>query len=327
MFALLVVLPQLLLDVSPSPYGEDRPRAVAPDGSEVPIVAPSLLPKFAPVLAPELAADAGFAPDGSQLPVSAAGSLSVYNVNVPTEAAITAGALGLYVMVDVLIKPTLQGQTSCTQNEGAVCNINDLNTLDRYAVGKSSPAWSTFTDVALGSSIVLPLLYLGLESLVLPTKQPWTDFLGDMLVLSESLALSAAADTVFKFAFRRPRPDRYLPSATPTTFDDELSLPSGHAEMVAAATTALTTTVFFRHPDSKIRYVVLAFGVALSVATAWGRVEAGKHFPTDVITGLLIGGTSGFLLPYLHRKETRLRPSVSYNPMTGATTFAVGGSL
>src|SRR5581483_8165693 len=116
MFPLLVVLPQLVVSVSPSPYGEDRPRVVAPDGSEVPVVAPSLLPKFAPVLAPELTADAGFAPNGAPLPVTAPETLSVYNVNVPTEAAITAGALGLYVMVDVFIKPTLQGQTSCTQN-------------------------------------------------------------------------------------------------------------------------------------------------------------------------------------------------------------------
>jgi membrane-associated phospholipid phosphatase len=327
MVPLLFVLPQLVLSVSPSPYGEDRPRAVGPDGAEVPVVAPRLLPKFAPVLAPELAADAGFAPDGSQLPVTASETLSVYNVNVPTEAAITAGALGLYVMVDVLIKPTLQGQTSCAQNPGYVCNINDLNALDRYAVGRHSVPWATFTDVALGASIILPALYLGLESLVLPTREPWRDFLGDMLVLSEALALSAAADTVFKFAFRRPRPDRYLSSETPTTFDDELSLPSGHAEMVAAATTALTTTVFFRHPDSKVRYVFLASGIVLSLATAWGRVESGKHFPTDVITGLLIGGTSGFLLPYLHRKESRLRPSVSYNPSTGSTTFALGGAF
>ncbi|MEM9023429.1 MAG: phosphatase PAP2 family protein, partial [Bacteroidota bacterium] len=33
------------------------------------------------------------------------------------------------------------------------------------------------------------------------------------------------------------------------------------------------------------------------------RVLAGKHFPTDVITGYAVGGAIGFLVPHLHRKR------------------------
>jgi membrane-associated phospholipid phosphatase len=30
-------------------------------------------------------------------------------------------------------------------------------------------------------------------------------------------------------------------------------------------------------------------------------MRAGKHFPTDVLTGVLVGGAVGTLVPYLHR--------------------------
>jgi membrane-associated phospholipid phosphatase len=32
------------------------------------------------------------------------------------------------------------------------------------------------------------------------------------------------------------------------------------------------------------------------------RVEAGKHFRTDVLTGAVVGSAVGLLIPYLHRR-------------------------
>jgi membrane-associated phospholipid phosphatase len=33
----------------------------------------------------------------------------------------------------------------------------------------------------------------------------------------------------------------------------------------------------------------------------WLRVRGGRHFPTDVLAGLLVGGTVGWLVPHLHQ--------------------------
>jgi membrane-associated phospholipid phosphatase len=257
-------------------------------------------------------------------------SLSVYDVDLPSETAITVGALGLYFMVDILVKPTLQAGISCQVPGGnGQCDPATLSAFDRYAVGKSSQEWLTFSDVMLATSIVVPVVYLGLESLTLPTSTPVGDFAKDLVVVTESMALTAAVDTVLKFAFRRPRPSRYLPDPPPgpASYDAELSLPSAHAAMVAAATTSLTTTIFLRHPTSKVRFLALGAGITLSALTALARVESGQHFPTDVITGLLVGAASGFVVPFLHRKRPRIMPTISFNPSTETGMLSIAGYL
>jgi len=301
---------------------------VSTDGGDIPIVVPRMTEAVASVLAPELVADGGLEVDGGVAPLVAPETLSVYNVNLPAETALSVGFFGLYFVVDILVKPTLAAGSTCLHVTAAtLCDPSDLSAFDRYAVGRQSVAWSAFSDVALATSLIVPILYLGLESLTLPTRQPWGDFINDSLVIAESLALTATVQTLLKFAFRRPRPINYSSPVTGVNIDSQLSMPSGHSALVAAATTALTTTVFLRHPESKLRYVFLAAGISLSLATGFARVQAGVHFPTDVITGLLIGAASGFAVPYLHRKESRISPSVAFDPLTGTTMLAISGGL
>lgn len=317
-----------LLAATTPPDAGAPTKAVSADGGDVPILAPGLTPAVAKMLAPELVSDGGVERDGGATPILAPQTLSVYRVNLPAETALTAGFFGLYVMVDVLVKPTLGAGPNCLgYAHSGQCDPSTLSAFDRYAVGRVSPGWATFSDVALVVSLAAPLLYLGLESLTLPTKDPLGDFIGDSLVVAESLALTATVQTVLKFAFRRPRPANYLPGQGAEDIDLQLSFPSGHVSMVAAATTALTTTIFLRHPESQIRYVALVAGIVLSGLTGFARVEAGQHFPTDALTGLLLGGAVGFAVPILHRNEARIQPSVVFVPSTGLTMFSLSGPL
>lgn len=308
---------------------ESKPATAvnAADGGTVPIVAPNLTSGVAKFIAPELVSDGGIMLDGGLQPIVAKPSLSVYEVDLPSEIAITGGALGLALMVDVVVKPSLQGDLSCRGGVGASrCDPETLSPFDRYAVGKNSPGWAWFSDVELYASLMLPVLYLGLESLVLPTKTPWGDFFNDLVVVAESMALTASLATILKFSFRRPRPGRYLAIDPSAAFDDELSLPSGHVAQITAALTALTTTIFLRHPESQVRFIALGASIVLSGLSAIARVEAGKHFPTDVITGVVVGAFSGFVVPYLHRKRSPVVPTAAFSPANGGTTtFGVVG--
>lgn len=324
--SLLLALPFLLVATAEDRKTETADEtkqpveAVTPDGKDVPTVAPGLTDDLAPALAPEKKPEIGNT-------VVTEPHLSVYDVDLPLEGSLTAASFGLFAFVDFLIKPSLEGDVSCRRPVGnGRCNPSDLSAFDRYSVGRRSKEWALFGDIALFSSIALPIFYLGLESIVLPTTTPWGDFLGDMMIVSESLALTGAFQMVLKFAFRRPRPVRYTDLEEPLTpFDAELSFPSGHAMMVASATTALTTTVFLRHPDSPMRWVVLGVGVTLTGLTALSRVESGNHFPTDVIAGSFVGAFSGFVVPYLHRKKIPLTPTAALNPVNGSTTFGLAG--
>ncbi len=313
MLTAMVVVAMLAAD------GEPNAVVVTRDGGDVPTIAPGLTDNLAPVLAPELIADAGV--------VVADTSLSVYKIDLPVEITVTAGSLALYAIADFLIKPTLEGDLSCRQPTGiGRCDPSDLTVVDRWAVGRSSKEWTMASDVGLVASLIAPAVYLGLESLVLPTQHAFRDFAGDLLVITEAMALTTAFATVMKFAFRRPRPARYTAVDAPfATFDQELSFPSGHVSMVASATTALTMTVFYRHPKSPMRWVVLASSVALTLVTAAGRVEGGHHFPTDVLMASMIGAFSGFAVPYVHRKELPFTPTAAVNPATGSAVFGVNG--
>ena len=296
-------------------------EAFAPDGGRVPTVAPRAVDEFSPLLAPERK------PDGGVVVVPAP-SLSVYTVDLPVEIAATAGSLALLAVVNFLITPTLGIDVECkTPTEGGYCDPADLTSFDRYAVGRSSPGWDTFSDIALATAVLLPVGYLGLESIVLPTKTPWRDFAGDLLIVTEAIAMASAFQLVLKFAFQRPRPDQYTPEGSLTDFDQTLSFPSGHVTLVAVSTTALTTTIFFRHPKSPLRWVALGAGAALTGLTAFARVEGGNHFPSDVLIGSCLGAFSGFVVPYFHRKKLPVMPTGSFNPATRAPTVGIQGTF
>ena len=53
-------------------------------------------------------------------------------------------------------------------------------------------------------------------------------------------------------------------------------------------------------PDSKWRYGVWGVSILGSSLGAYFRAKSGKHFPTDVIVGSLVGGTIGYFIPHLH---------------------------
>lgn len=319
-----------VLALSPSARdGEPPVPVVTPDGGSVPTVAPRATDNVAPVLAPELVADGGVAADGIATPIVAKPSLSVYQVDLPIEATVTAGSVALYAVIDLLIKPSLEGDVSCRRPIGnGRCNPSDLSAFDRYAVGRESREWQALGDVTLAASVIAPALYLAMESIVLPTQHPWRDFSDDALIVGQSMALTAAMQTVVKFAIRRPRPIRYTNLEEPlTSFDAELSFPSGHTSLVAAATTAMTMTIWLRHPKSPMRFVWLAGGVALTGLTGFSRVQSGNHFPTDVIVGALMGGFCGFIVPYVHRKKLPVTPTASLDPKTGASSLGMVGEF
>lgn len=84
----------------------------------------------------------------------------------------------------------------------------------------------------------------------------------------------------------------YLKNATDRTRPngfDRLSFPSGHSSGAALfATLASKNIGTFGWSDSTMIASRLGLG-ALTAATAWARVEANQHYPSDVLAGIAIG--------------------------------------
>jgi undecaprenyl-diphosphatase len=107
-----------------------------------------------------------------------------------------------------------------------------------------------------------------------------------------------------KHWFSRARPFLYYqdyPEEKIGEGDAYDSFPSGHATM-AFAGAAFTSYVFATyHPDSVWKIPVTVASYSLAIATAAMRVASGNHFPSDVLTGALLGTLVGVGIPFLHR--------------------------
>ena len=54
------------------------------------------------------------------------------------------------------------------------------------------------------------------------------------------------------------------------------------------------------HPDSRLAPVVWSAAALVPTYLAWQRVEAGKHYPSDVVVGTVVGAAVGYLIPTIH---------------------------
>jgi hypothetical protein len=82
-----------------------------------------------------------------------------------------------------------------------------------------------------------------------------------------------------KNAVHRTRPDA----------SDNLSFPSGHASQTAVLAMLASRNLASLSLPEEGRLALRIGLTALTVGTAWGRVEAHKHFPSDVLFGMALG--------------------------------------
>lgn len=78
---------------------------------------------------------------------------------------------------------------------------------------------------------------------------------------------------------RRLRPDA----------SDRESFPSGHSGLAATNATLFSTNLEALPLASPARTMLRGTGYTLAWGTAWARIEAGRHYPSDVLAGLALG--------------------------------------
>jgi undecaprenyl-diphosphatase len=214
-----------------------------------------------------------------------------FEVRLVREAAVLAG-LGTLALTPALLQRHLPYATC------APCSPRGLWGIDRGAVGVVDSAWSRAGDVALlatGAATAL-LLWTSRRG----EEEPLRAAVEDGLVLAQAASLAEAATAWLKVIVQRPRPPRYT-SEAPLYRDPDygLSFPSGHATLAFAAAAAYWS-IQQRRGQARRRAPEIVLLVALASVTAAARVEAHRHFPTDVAGGALIGAAAGWAWPRLH---------------------------
>ena len=177
------------------------------------------------------------------------------------------------------------------------------------------------SDILLYSSIAAP----GLLLMDLKVRDDCHAF---YLLWAESLFLTLGITNLTKVLVQRPRPYLYRKKASAEfkqRNDNRKSFFSGHTSISAVSCFLIATMHDDYNPNSKLSPHLWSGALFVPALMAYYRYEAGKHFPSDVVVGYLVGSTIGMFIPRLHKKSSevnlgltlqsngKLRPHLSYS--------------
>lgn len=153
----------------------------------------------------------------------------------------------------------------------------------------ATPVFGSAQDAADWSDGLRTAAVVGYAASVLAT--PSGDLDGDWLaakaggaaVGAGAFAATAGVTSGLKTLASRERPDG--------TSDD--SLPSGHASTAAVFDTLTVRNLQSIKMSSALRTTFEVGAGAITAGTAWARVEAGRHYPSDVLLGVALGNFMG----------------------------------
>ena len=201
--------------------------------------------------------------------------------------------LGVGLLADGLNKTT-----PFTTEELGNLDVNDINSFDRRYVDNYSPIDARTSDYLRTGVTILPILLLSEHH----TKEDITSLL---VMSAEVMAVTFGITNGVKNLVARTRPYVYnpmVPISERTNSRSRKSFFSGHTSHTAAAAFFMAKVISDYHPNMNkgTKIVLWSVSAYIPVITGYLRVKAGKHFPTDVMTGYAVGAFAGWLIPHLH---------------------------
>jgi hypothetical protein len=181
-------------------------------------------------------------------------------------------------------------------------DANDINRFDRSATEQDAefaPKARTISDYGMNISFALPLLLLADKEI----RKDWADLL--ILYLQTEAIVGNLYSWGCAIHIDRIRPLVYNPDVP---WDQKVgartknSYYSGHTSSSAAASFFVAKVYCDYHPElGNKKYIFYSLALIPPVFTGIFRYKGMKHFPTDVITGLIVGAGTGILIPHIHK--------------------------
>jgi membrane-associated phospholipid phosphatase len=173
----------------------------------------------------------------------------------------------------------------------------DVNSFDRSATSNWSKSAGNLSDMTLMSCTVSPALLLFGPAIR-------KDILTVGVMYVEAMGITNALTSAAKGFAKRSRPYTYnsgVPLNEKLAADSRKSFFSGHTSNAFASTVFLSAVYSDYFPGSKWKAPVWGISLSAAALTGYLRYRAGKHFPTDILTGAAIGSAAGYFVPYFHR--------------------------
>ena len=120
------------------------------------------------------------------------------------------------------------------------------------------------------------------------------------------MLITYGVNSIVKGLTSRVRPfvyNKHAPLEKKLDSNVKRSFYSGHTAQ-SFASAVLTSKLFSDYfPNSDWQGIVWGTSLLSASYVGYLRYLAGKHFPSDVIVGAIMGSVAGYLVPYLHKKS------------------------
>lgn len=232
----------------------------------------------------------------------------IYNTNYYWEIPATAAGFTLnYFGLDYIkSKPRLDSMTIIGLDR------NDIRKFDRQATYQDYENYESsqlISDIGMNVTLFLPAI-LALDDEI---RKDWLDVL---LIYLETQAIGANLylwlgpginNRIRPFVYNDSYPmEMKLDNGTEDSFF------SGHTSWTAGASFFMAKVYSDYHPElGSKKYWLFAAAAIPPAFVGYYRYRAGKHFPTDIITGFAIGAATGILVPHLHKNRKKKNYSLA----------------
>jgi membrane-associated phospholipid phosphatase len=239
----------------------------------------------------------------------------IYHLNYISGSIIIAAGLA----TDYPSIGRIKGKPDLSTSEIEDLNTSIINPIDQWALHQNTSHYLMFSKI---SDDIEPPIFIILPALLAFDKKIRKDWFELLFMYTEGQVITF---TCYNYSWLGPtfenkyRPITYytsLPMDDRTTGNNRNSAYSGHTASVAFTTFFLAKVYCDYNPDAS---KFLWYTVALIPPLAMGyiRVRALAHFPSDVMTGLMVGALVGIILPQLH-KNTFKNVTVGLMAVPGA---------
>ena len=216
--------------------------------------------------------------------------------------------IGGVSFASILIPVTLPGDKSGPDKDIVLTTTPDeINIIDRFATNYYNPKLNDIREdyelvinaAGVGSFVTYALL--GEQK-----DQRFSNMMTLGAIYLEGTLLAHGIMYSAKTYIDRRRPYTYntdLPIHQRTSTNANMSFISGNATTVFYNSVFISKVFSDLYPNSKFKNYIWAGTMGLAVTSGAFSVFCGKHYPTDVMAGALVGGLCGYLIPEIHKKS------------------------
>ena len=206
-----------------------------------------------------------------------------------------------------------------TADQILALDAKNINSFDRFATENYSLKIQKVSDGFLASSFAAGIPFL-------LKKQVRKDIFTLGVIYAEAATITAGVTLLSKSLTERPRPFVYN---SQVDFEEKIrrqarhSFFSGHTSIAAMNTFFLAKIFNDYYPDSKYKAYIWTGAALIPAATAYSRVEGGKHFPTDAMAGYAVGALIGYFIPHFHKVRNQKDLGLHIEPIPFGVSLKV----